>query len=134
MTDTQPGTQTDDLVTNDDWRMRAEVAEATLIQKQSEADERLKRAELKIAAIRAGMIDLDGLKLLDFGQVKLASDGTVPDAVEIIADLRKSKGWLFGAASSSSVATAPRVQPPRTRTAQEMTEAEWRAARTALIK
>ena len=134
MDDTQPGTQTDDSAMSDDWRMRAEVAEAALLQSRSVADERLKHAELKVAAIRAGMIDLDGLKLLDFGRVKLAEDGSVPDAAEIIADLRKSKGWLFGATSSSSVATAPRAQPPRARTAQEMTEAEWRAARTALIK
>ncbi len=118
----------------DDWRARAEAAEAALVQGQHESSERLKRAELKIAAIRAGMIDLDGLKLLDFDQVTLAEDGTVPNATAIIADLRKSKAWLFGPSSSSSVAAAPRAQSPRMRHAREMSEAEWRTARATLIR
>jgi hypothetical protein len=118
----------------DDWRARAEAAEAALAREQHKAAELIKRAELKIAAIRAGMIDLDGLKLIDFDRVELADDGAVPNAAAIIDDLRKSKAWLFGSLSSSSVAAAPRAQAPRARHAREMSEAEWRAARATLIR
>ncbi|HEX7389410.1 MAG TPA: hypothetical protein VF286_04820, partial [Acidiphilium sp.] len=71
---------TEEIKTNDDalpedWRMRAEMAERLLDQIRQDSSERLKRAELKIEAVRAGMIDLDGLKLIDFDQVALGEDG-----------------------------------------------------------
>lgn len=136
MTDTPMDDAVPETDSSADWRARAEAAEAALAREQHRASELAKRAELKIAAIRAGMIDLDGLKLLDFDKVELADDGTVPNATAMIADLRKSKAWLFGSSSSSSssVAAAPRAQSPRARHAREMSEAEWRAARASLIR
>ncbi|GAA5265104.1 hypothetical protein ACOSOMT5_P1529 [Acidiphilium sp. MT5] len=134
MTDTPMDDAVPETDPSADWRARAEAAEAALAREQHRASELAKHAALKIAAIRAGMIDLDGLKLLDFDKVELAEDGTVPNATAMIADLRKSKAWLFGSSSSSSVAAAPRAQSPRARHAREMSEAEWRAARASLIR
>jgi hypothetical protein len=48
--------------------------------------------------------------------------------------LRRDKPWLFGTSSSSSAAIAPTSQPVRQKTALEMTDEEYVAARTALTK
>jgi hypothetical protein len=60
----QDAAMTDDVNESEDWRARAETAEAALSLAQAEAQARLIRAELKAEALRAGMVDLDGLKLL----------------------------------------------------------------------
>jgi len=120
---------------SDDWQARAETAEAALSRWQAETEARVIRAELKAEAIRAGMIDLDGLKLLDAGSVKLNEQGELQDGAAVLARLKRAKPWLFGApASSSAAATPPRPEPPRIRHANEMSHDEWQAARAALIR
>ena len=94
---------------------------------------RLVQSELKAAAIRAGMVDLDGVKLLDMGQVALTEAGEVADASAVMAALRVAKPWLFGVSSSSS-AMAPRAEAVKARTAMDMSVEEWRAARAVLLR
>jgi hypothetical protein len=117
-----------------DWRARAEAAEAELDEARREGEAQRKRAELRVEAVRAGMIDLDGLKLLDPDQVTFGGKGGASNAAAVIETFKRNKPWLFGAASSSSSAAAPPADPPRTRHAREMTEAEWRAARETLLR
>lgn len=117
-----------------DWRARAEAAEAELDAARRERDAQVRRAELRVEAVRAGMIDLDGLKLVDADQVTLDDKGGASNAAAVIETVRRSKPWLFGAPSSSSSAAAPPADPPRARHAREMTETEWRAAREALLR
>ena len=119
----------------ENWQARAERAEAALLSAQTEIGARLIRAELKAEAIRAGMVDLDGLKLLDTAEVKLNDNGEVADGAAILGGLKRAKPWLFGNASSSSAgATPPRPEPPRTRHANELTREEWQIARAALVR
>jgi len=119
----------------ENWQARAETAEAALASVQAQAREKLIRAELKAEAIRAGMIDLDGLKLLDLTQISVDQNGDVVDPTGIFSRLRRTKPWLFGGgASSSAAAHAPKPEPPRPRQASELSHEEWRAARAALIK
>jgi hypothetical protein len=119
----------------EDWQARAEQAEAALADAQAQANARLIRAELKAEAIRAGMIDLDGLKLIDLAEVGLNQNGEVSDAASILAKLKRTKPWLFGnAASSSAAANPPRPEPPRMRHARELSHEEWLAARAALLR
>ena len=126
---------TDDVNESEDWRARAETAEAALSLAQTEAQARLIRAELKAEALRAGMVDLDGLKLLNLDEVKLTESGEVADAANLLARLKRAKPWLFGnAASSSSSANPPRPEPPRHRHANEVSHEEWLAARAALLR
>ncbi len=99
-----------------------------------DARSRVVHAELKVEAVRAGMVDLDGLKLLNPATVEVGADGEVKNAAEVIAQLRRAKPWLFGGSSSSSSANPPPAQPPRQKMATEMTEAEYRAARAAILK
>lgn len=115
-------------------RARAEELERRLTETEQEARMRIVRAELKVEAVRAGMVDLDGLKLLDIKDVELTSDGELADAAGLMTHLKRAKPWLFGGTSSSSPANPPPVQPPRQKLATEMTDDEYRAARTAILK
>jgi hypothetical protein len=119
----------------DSWQARAEMAEAALATAQAQLTDKLMRAALKTEAIRAGMVDLDGLKLLDLAQIAVDDNGDVVEAAAVFAKLKRTKPWLFaGAASSSAAANAPRPEPPRPRQASELSHEEWLAARAALIK
>lgn len=58
-------------------RHRADTLERELRETVAEAERRLIRAELKAEAVRAGMVDLDGLKLLDLSALRLSAGGDV---------------------------------------------------------
>jgi hypothetical protein len=114
-------------------------AHNTALQKQLKETEQAARArliqsELKAEAVRAGMVDLDGLKLIDSGSVVIDDDGNVVGASTTMTKLRRDKPWLFQQASSSSVAHAPQVAPAKPRMATDMTLEEWRLARAELIR
>lgn len=106
-----------------DAEERASAAEAA-------AKERVIRAELRTAAIRAGMIDLDGLKLLDISAIALQDDGTVSGADELMDAAKKAKPYLFGSAtpSTSNPNPPPAPKPPSAKTALEMTDDEFAQA------
>ena len=120
--------------TQDDPTARLAALEARLAEVEADAQARVLRAELKHEAVRAGMVDLDGLKLIDTVGLKLAENGEVAGAAALMRDLKRAKPWLFGAVSSSSTAPAPKTEPPRAKSAMEMNDAEWRAARTELLR
>jgi len=113
---------------------RAADLERRLAELEASSTARLLQAELKTVAVRAGMIDLDGLKLLDTTELTLDADGNVKGGTEMMRELRRSKPWLFGGASTSSSASPPPVQPARPKLATEMSYDEWQAARTELLK
>ena len=118
----------------DELRARAQTLERQLADMQQRTEAQLIRAELKAEAIRGGMIDLDGLKLVDHSEIKLSTDGEVEGAAALVARLKKAKPWLFGVASLSSTSVPPPAQVPRQKMATEMTDAEYRVARQAIIK
>ena len=114
---------------------RADALERRLAETEQAARERLIRAELKVEALRAGIVDLDGLKLLDPQSVQTVPDGALMNGAEVMAQLRRAKPWLFSSGTSSSTpVTPPPAQPPRQKLATEMTDDEYRAARAALLK
>lgn len=123
-----------DEVADGELAARAEALERRLAEVEVESRARLVHAELKAEAIRAGMIDLDGLKLVDAGSVAVDANGDVQGASVLMRELRRAKPWLFGGASSSSVAGAPAAQPLRPKLATEMSHEEWQFARTELLR
>jgi stage V sporulation protein SpoVS len=115
-------------------RARAEALERQLADVQAQAGAQLVQGELKAEAIRAGMVDMDGLKLIDPAALLIGQDGEFRDAAEIIAKLRRDKPWLFGATNSSSAATVPAPAPARRKLATDMSLDEWRLARAELLR
>jgi hypothetical protein len=113
---------------------RVVTLEAELARLQVKQQEAAIEAELRLEAVKLGMIDLDGLKLLDAAKVGIDEQRQVNGVHEAITLLRKSKPWLFGRETSSSQAVAPKADPPRVKHATEMSHDEWRAARSSLIK
>jgi hypothetical protein len=109
-------------------KAHAEALEQQLRDAEIQSAARLRQAELKAEAVRAGIVDLDGLKLLE-----PAGHGDA-DAAAVIAKLRRDKPWLFGTASSSSTASAPQAAPMKRKLATEMSIEEWRAARAELLR
>jgi hypothetical protein len=95
---------------------------------------RLIHAELKSHAIKAGMVDLDGLKLVDPSSINLNSKGEVDGADRLMADLRRNKPWLFHGTSSSTTAVAPPTTAPVAKRATAMSHVEWQAARAELLR
>ena len=80
---------------------QVEQLQRELVRTEQLARERVMRAELKTEAVRAGIVDLDGLKLLDATQAEFTSEGQLANAALLVAQLRRDKPWLFGTASSS---------------------------------
>ncbi len=107
---------------------------AEIAKLRTEFQARLVAANLRTEAVRAGMIDLDGLKLIDLSGVQLDPDDKVVGSRQLMDDLRRKKPWLFGGSSSSSGAAAPVSQPVRQKSALDMTDDEYKAARAALLK
>jgi len=115
-------------------RARTRELENRLLEVEEATRTKLVRAELKIHAVRAGMVDLDGLKLVETDELRLTANGEVEGAAALMASLRKRKPWLFGDVSSSSAATPPPSAPMKKKLATEMTTEEWRAARTDILR
>jgi hypothetical protein len=97
-------------------------------------EQRLILAELKVEAMRANMIDLDGLQFLDMSHVRLNERGDVAEGAELIGRLKREKPWLFAAPSSSSTAKVPPSGPARQKLAKDMSHEEYRIARANIVK
>ena len=111
-----------------------DVESEEIVKLRSEFQSRLVVANLRTEAVRAGMVDLDGLRLIDLSTVQLGNDDRVIGGRKLMDDLRRTKPWLFGMGSSSSGAIAPASHPVRQKTALEMTDEEYAAARAAVTK
>ena len=94
------------------------------------AEERIIRAELKASALKAGMIDLDGLKLADLSKVKLDANGEIEGADALMVDLKKAKPFLFGSGTTTSSTTPPpKPDDGKPKQATELSDAEYKKAR-----
>jgi hypothetical protein len=117
-----------------DLEKQPDELSAEIARLRGDFESRLVIANLRTEAVRAGMVDLDGLKLIDLSTVRLANDDKVIGGRKLMDDLRRNKPWLFAVTSSSSAAVAPASQPVRQKTALEMTDEEYAAARAAVTK
>ena len=108
--------------------------ETALRDSQDTAKRRLINAELKHHALKNGMVDLDGLRLIDPAEIDVDETGAVKGAASVIFKLQRDKPWLFMSANSSSLASAPPSTPARSKLATEMNLQEWRTARAELLR
>ena len=99
--------------------LRAQASEAqtthdaALAQLRSESEARVIRAELRAEAVRSGIIDLDALRLVDAGGVKVGDDGEVTGVEAVIKAFKKAKPYLF-AKSETPVSMVTTSAPART--------------------
>jgi hypothetical protein len=126
-----PNGQADELAA---LRARNEALHADIREVRENSDRRAIHSELRAEAMRHGMVDLDGLKLINPDEATIDDDGIVHGVAAIMTKLRRDKPWLFGAPSSSSVAGVPAPAATRTKLATEMTLDEWRTARAELLR
>lgn len=108
--------------------------ENSLRELQANAELRLIDAEMKAEAVKAGIIDLDGLKLAEKGSITIDDRGNVNGIGAVLGKLRRDKPWLFGTPTTSSTAPVPTNSPSRLKLATEMSLDEWRAARAELLR
>ena len=138
MKDIQLTEKSSDLASLDDpmeaLRERLDQMERESQDMRQDSESRVIQAEMKVEAMRAGMVDLDGLRFLDLTQARLEDNGGVAGGKELIGQLKRAKPWLFAAPSSSSVARVPPSRPARVKLATEMTDEEYRTARANIIK
>ena len=99
------------------------------------ANDRVLRAELKASALKAGMVDLDGLKLADLSKVKLNDAGEVEGADALMEELKKAKPYLFGATkTTSSDVKPPARKDNEPKKATDMTKEEYAAERQKIAR
>lgn len=89
----------------------------------------LRDAALRVAAKDAGLVDLDGLKLLDTSAVTVKDDGTVSIPEKFFDSAKAAKPYLFkttGAESgnTSSTSKSPDGGTPAPKQAKDMTADE----------
>lgn len=121
-------------ITIADLRAQLEQLEQKLLDANEDGKNRLMQSQLKAAAVQAGMIDLDGLKLVDLSRARLNEYGELEGIEDLMLEVKREKPWLFGGHSSSSRANPPPAQPARAKSASEMSQDEYRAARAELLR
>ena len=114
-----------------DAKKAREEADQKVTAAQASANERIIRAELKAEAIKAGMVDLDGLKLADLSKVKLNDAGEVEGADALMTELKKAKPYLFGTPGSTSNTETkpPKPGAPEIKDATTLSKEEYKKAR-----
>jgi hypothetical protein len=100
------------------------------------AEDRLLRAELKAAAIKVGLHDVDGLKLADITKLKFNAAGEVEGLDAFITAFKEAKPYLFTepADSTSSGVKKPAAKPGNEPAdAAKMTKEEYAKAKQKLL-
>ncbi len=105
-------------------------AAAEAASKQTRTD-----AALRMAATKAGMIDLDFLKLVDTSKLEFDDKGDPKNADALMAEVATAKPHMFGKPGAPSKtntgnpAPTPKPADHKVKRATEMTEAEYEKAR-----
>ena len=124
------------ISTNVESDITTELKQRTERLEQEIADARRRHveAELRTEAVKAGMIDVDGLKLLDASSLTFGDDGAIIGASQLMETFKKAKPWLFTPSSSSNSVLPPAARQPRAKLAMEMTDSEYKSARAAILR
>jgi len=98
------------------------------------ANDRVLRAELKAIAVKHGLVDMDGLKLLDLSAVKLLENGDVEGADALFEAAKKSKPYLFGTVAVGTTTPTPTPKDGKAPDVREMNREEYAKAKKAATK
>ena len=107
---------------------------------QAESNERMIRSELQLRALQHGILDLDGLRLLDTATITIGVDGSVMGAEEALTSFRATKPYLFNQVLSAArplTTTARANAPPRAEPepvdARQLSREQWQIERARLL-
>lgn len=78
---------------------------AALEESKNSVKEQVKLSKLEALAVKEGLVDPDGLKLLDFSKVELQEDGTLKGAEDVLKAAKEAKPYLFGEKRNSTTTT-----------------------------
>ncbi|KUZ66875.1 hypothetical protein WI36_24225 [Burkholderia ubonensis] len=112
----------------------AEAAHKTaLTDADTRANQRVMRAELKAHAVKAGLVDMEALELLDLSSVKFNDKGELEGADALFEAAKKAKPYLFGAQNTGSTSRTPDPAANTPRDVRKMTAAEYEAAKAQMV-
>jgi len=106
-----------------------------LAESSTAAKEQVKAARLEALALREGLVDLDGLKLLDLSKITQKEDGTFEGVEEVFKAAREAKPYLFGEKVTTTTGTKPAPKPgdPAPVDARKLTKEEYQKEKDALL-
>ena len=114
------------------------AADAAVKDVRTASDQRIIRAELKTAALRAGMRDPGDLRLVDLSKVTLGEDGEIVVPEGFFEGVKASKPYLFTEPKDgpdTGFTSAPATPPaPRSgsKSAKDMSPDEYKASLKAM--
>lgn len=91
------------------------------------------RSELKTAALAAGIVDLDALKMFDTSKLSISAENDVVGVNELVEQMRKEKPYLFKQESDSKKSDEKQESKTDTKK-QTSTSAHAKAPETAAAK
>ncbi len=107
----------------------ADAAAVAAVKAKTEAAEAVTKSTIKAAAQKAGAVEAaDVLPFIKLADVRVGEDGE-SNVAELVDALKKAKPHLFTSASTSTAAPAPKPGQTTAKSALEMTDAEWKAAK-----
>lgn len=114
--------------------------DAAIAAAQDSAKGRVLRAELRSAAMRAGILDLDALQLADTSSVSVGEDGELQGIDEAVSTLKERKPYLFGGemgavhpATTTQTQKPPSPSQPVAVDARNLSREAWQAERGRLL-
>lgn len=118
-------------------RKTADAVKEAVTKLSADANSRIIRSELRAAALRAGIVDIDALKMLDASGVKVSADGDVEIPADFFEKAKAAKPYLFKATgadtgTTSSTQSAPKPAPTTVKSAQDLTPEEFAAEKRRL--
>jgi len=95
-----------------------------------EVNKRYIRAELKAEALKAGLKDVDALKMFDTSGIEIDDNGDVVGVAELIEEMKTTKSWAFETTANDTTSDkkTPGKSSPSSRSALDMTDEEFEAS------
>jgi len=100
---------------------------------EAKAKETSKIGKLEVAALKEGMIDVDGLKLADTSKITVDDKGNLVGTEDFFKGLKESKGYLFGKINTTNIDKVPKPGDQTSVDAREMKKEDYEAAKNRLI-
>lgn len=91
--------------------------------------------KVQVEAVKAGIIDLDGVKLADFSKVSFDEENNLVGSNELIEDLKKNKPYLFKKTDKTTYEKDPPASTSNTKTdVRGMSDPDYIKYKASILK